>query len=124
MVHLTGHLAFTTYAAIIFKEAGAKSINPNISSISLAVLQLIGNFCTTALSDILGRKALLILSLLGSAIGMFTFAVYFYLRSVGFDVMAFEWIPVVSLSFAIFSASAGVVPLMFVNMVEHIPSKV
>lgn len=85
---------------VVFKEAGATNINPHISSVSLAVLQLIGNLCTTALSDTLGRRKLLIISLLGSAIGTFAFALYCYLRSIGTDVLAFEWVPVVALGSA------------------------
>lgn len=124
LAYLTGYLVFTTYAVVIFEEAGASYIDPYIASISLAVLQLIGNLCTTRFSDTLGRKVLLIISLLGSALGMFIFALYVHLRKSGHDMTAFEWIPVVSLSFVIFVASAGVVPLMFLSMVEHIPFKV
>lgn len=102
--HLTGYMVFTSYAIVIFKEAGTTNINPHISAISLAVLQLIGNLCSATLSDSLGRRALLISSLLGSAFGMFTFALYCYIRSIGYDVVAFEWVPVISLSFVIFSA--------------------
>lgn len=124
LAFMTGFLVFATYAVVIFKEAGAKNINPHISAISMAVLHLIGNLCTAALSDTLGRKALLITSLLGSACGIFTFAFYCYLRSIGFDVTAFEFVPVISLLFAVFSASTGVVPLMFLSIIEHIPSEV
>lgn len=124
LAYLTGYLVFTTYAVVIFQEAGATNIDPYVASIALAVLQLIGILCTTSLSDTLGRKALLIISLLGSALGLFTFALYSYLRKRGYDVIPFEWVPVISLSFVIFVASAGVVPLMFLSMVEHIPSKV
>lgn len=124
LAYLTGYLVFTTYAVVIFEEAGASYIDPYVSSITLAVLQLIGNLCTTTFSDTLGRKALLMISLLGSALGMFTFASYSYLRHTGYDVTSFEWVPVVSLSLVIFVASAGVVPMMFLCMVEHIPTKV
>lgn len=124
LAFLTGYLVFQTYAVVIFQEAGAIHIDPYVSSIALAVLQLIGNLCTTSLSDSLGRKKLLIISLSGSALGLFTFALYTYLRKTGCDVIAFEWVPVVSLSFVVFVASAGVVPLMFLSMVEHIPAKV
>lgn len=115
LAYTTGYLVFTTYSVVIFEMAGATHIDPHISSISLAVLQLIGNLCTTSFSDTLGRKALLIISLLGSAFGMLTFAMFSYLRHIGYDLTAFEWVPVISLSFVIFVASAGVVPLMFLR---------
>lgn len=124
LAFMTGFLVFATYAVVIFKEAGAININPHISAISMATLQLIGNLCTATFSDSLGRKALLIVSLLGSSCGIYTFAFYCYLKSIGFDVTAFEFVPVASLLFAIFSASTGVVPLMYLCIIEHIPSEV
>lgn len=42
---------------------------------------------------------------------MFSFALYTYLIRNGYDLSAFEWVPIVSLSFVIFAASAGAVPL-------------
>lgn len=111
----TGFLVFFTeflvFVALIFDRVGASRISPSITSISLAVLQLIGTLCTTKFSDSLGRKACLIYSYLGSAFGMFSFALYTYLIRNGYDLSAFEWVPIVSLSFVIFAASAGAVPL-------------
>lgn len=120
----TGFLVFITYAVHIFDKVGAKQIDPYVSSIALAIVQILATLCTTTLSDTLGRKALLISSLLGSAFGLLTFAAYSYFKSNGYDLLAFEWVPVTSLSFVIFTASAGCVPLMFICMVEHLPSKV
>lgn len=122
--HFTGFLVFITYAAHIFEQVGASQIDPYISSIAIAVVQLIGTFCTTRFSDTLGRKALLIISLLGSSFGMITFAVYSYLKHNGYQLSSFEWVPVASLSFVIFIASSGVVPLMFLCTAEGLPSKV
>lgn len=124
LAHFTGYLVFIVYAVLIFKESGVTDIDPYISSIILAVLQLIGNLCTTYCSDSLGRKTLLIISLLGSAFGMFAFALYSYFKHNGFELHAFEWVPVTTLSFVICIASAGVVPLMFVCTVEQLPTKV
>lgn len=122
--HLTGFLVFITYAAHIFEQVGASQIDPNISSIAIAVVQLIGTLCTTRFSDTLGRKALLITSLLGTAFGMIVFALYSYLKHNGYTLSAFEWVPVASLSFVIFTASSGAVPLIFLCTAEGLPSKV
>lgn len=124
LAHFTGYLIFITYAAHIFDKAGATQIDPYISSIVLACLQLVGICCTAKFSDSLGRKALQITSLLGSAFGLLSFALYSYLKQIGYELTAFQWIPVASLSFVIFIASAGVVPLMFVCSVENLPAKV
>lgn len=122
--HLTGHLVFITYAALILDRVGATHIDPSISSISLAVLQLIGSICTARFSDTLGRKTLLIISFVGSAMGMISFTIYSYLKHNGHELSAFEWVPIASLSIVIFAASTGAVPLVSVCIVENIPSKV
>lgn len=124
LAHCSGFLIFITYGAYIFEEAATTHIDPYVSSIVLAILQLVGILCTTKFSDSLGRKALQIISLLGSAFGQLSFALYSYLRHIGYELTAFEWVPVVSLSFVIFIASAGVVPLIFVSSVESLPAKV
>lgn len=121
---MTGFLVFATYAVAIFKEAGATYIDPYNSAVLMAMLQLIGNFCTASLSDSIGRKALMVFSLLGSACGMFIFSFHCYLRWIGFDMSEFEFVPVASLFFTVFISSAGVVPLMFVGMVEYMPFQV
>lgn len=121
---MTGYLVFATYAVVIFREAGAKYINPYNSAVLMAMLQLIGNFCTASLSDSIGRKALIVFSLLGSACGMFIFSFYCYLRSIGFNLLDFEFVPVASLFFTVFISSAGVVPLMHIGIVEYMPFQV
>lgn len=120
---LTGYMVFATYSVNIFQLSGA-SIDPYLSSIAFAFLQMIGNLCTARFSDTLGRKLLLIISYSGAAFGLFTFSVYTYIAHLGYDVADFDWIPVTSLSFVIFIASCGSVPLMFLTMVEQLPPKV
>lgn len=120
----TGFLIIITYSVHIFDKVGAKQIDPHVSSIALAIVQIFATLCTTTFSDTLGRKALLIISLLGSAFGLLSFAAYSYFKSNGYELLAFEWVPVTSLSFVIFTSSSGCVPLMFICMVENLPSKV
>lgn len=90
----------------------------------MAVLQIVGNMCTTSLVDSLGRKILNIISLVGNAVGLFALALYSYLHQNGYDLSAYSWVPVTSLSFVIFISSAGIISLASVCAVEHLPSKV
>lgn len=60
---------------------------------------------------------------LGSAVGLISFASYSYLKSHGYALSSFDWVPVVSLCSVIFTAAAGVVPLMPVCTVENLPTK-
>lgn len=122
--HFSGFLIFITYASLIFETVGATQISPSISSICLAVLQLVGTMCAARFSDSLGRRRLLIISLLGSSFGMVSFALYSYLKQNGYTISAFEWVPVTSLSFLIFISAAGIVPSRILVTVESMPSKV
>lgn len=80
LVHLSASLVIVTYAVVIFKEVGVINIDPYISSIVIASVQIMGTLCTTHLSDSLGRKILLEISLLGSTFGLLSFSLYSYLK--------------------------------------------
>lgn len=108
---------------MIFEKVG-KSLDPHISSIILAVALIFGSLATTYLADILGRRVLNILSLMGSAFGLLSMSIYHYLYVKDFDLSGFSWVPVISLSFVIFISSAGIVSLAFVCSVENLPTKV
>lgn len=120
---MTGYFTFMAYAVLIFKEADTY-IDPYYSSIMLAIAQIIGSLFSTQLSDTLGRKILMMISLFGPAIGLVVLTIYLYLMEMGIDLSSFKWVPVTSLSFVIFIASAGIVPLASVYTVEILPAKV
>lgn len=124
MTQLTGGYSFVTYGLLIFEKVGTSKIDPYISSITMAAVQIVGSLMTTILSDTLGRKFLVISSLLGSSFGLFSFALYSYMNVIGYNLQQFDWMPVVSVSFVIFVANAGVIPLAVVCTVENMPSKV
>lgn len=112
------------YAVLIFEKSGSSTLDPFQSSIVLAIAQIIGGFFSAKLADSLGRKLLMMISFLGSAIGIFIFTLYLYLNQNGYDLSAFAWLPVASLSFIMFISSAGVYTLYGVIFVEYLPSKV
>lgn len=108
---------------MIFEKVG-KSVDPYISSIILAVALIFGSLSTTYFADIIGRRVLNIGSLFGSACGLLSMSLYHYLYVNDYDLSAFHWVPVISLSFVIFISSAGIVSLAFVCSVENLPTKV
>ncbi|XP_055295168.1 facilitated trehalose transporter Tret1-like [Sitodiplosis mosellana] len=124
LTQLTGTFIFSTYAVLIFKKVGVSRIDPYVASIVMACVQIFGSFCTTQISDHLGRKFLVLSSLFGAAFGLCSFAMYAYLGHVGFDLSSYDWIPVICLCFVIFIASAGIIPLAVVCTVENLPSKI
>lgn len=79
---------------------------------------------SSQLGDMFGRKTTLFISLAGSAIGLFTFTIYSYLRQNGSDTSDYLWLPLVSLPFIIFISSAEIVALANTRTVENFPPKV
>lgn len=122
--HSTGHYMLTTYSVMIFNNAGSSLLTPHMSSILLAVALIFGSLTTTTLVDILGRKILILTSLIGSAIGLFAMAIYDYLQLNGHHLSSFTWVPVLSLSLVVFTSSAGIIPLSLLVSVENFPPKV
>lgn len=120
---IVGCFIFINYAMLVFKNSD-RIIDPHISSIVLAVVQIIGGLLSTSLSDTLGRKVLLIISLVGSALGLFCLSIYLYLDHIGFDLSNYSCIPIVCLSFVIFISCAGIANLSNVCTVENLPPKV
>lgn len=119
----TANSTIISYSVLIFEKVKT-SIDPYVSSIISAVALICGSLLTTTLADKLGRKMLILMSLVGSAIGLFAVATYYYLRINGFDLSAYEYVPVTSISFVVVCGSAGIVPLAYVCSVEHLPPKV
>lgn len=119
-----GGITFLNYAVIIFEKSGASYINPYESSILLAVAQIIGGLVSTKLADSLGRKLLMIVAFLSSAVGLFINALYLYLNQNGYELTSLSWIPVATISFNLFVSSAGIYSIMAVCFVEYLPTKV
>lgn len=119
----TANFVITNYSILMFQKSGS-SLDPSVSAVLLASMYIVGSLLTTYLADLLGRKKLNILSLIGSAIGLFSFALYQYLRLNGFNLSSFNWVPVLSLSFVILISTAGIMPLSIICSAENLPTKV
>lgn len=119
----SGSFVLTNYAVTIFQKSGS-NYSPHISSIVFGCLQIAGTYVTTLFIDRVGRKVLLIISGSGCAIGLIVMGIFSYLFECGFDVSRLNWIPVVSLSFVIFIASIGLIPIPYVIIAEVLPQKV
>lgn len=120
---MTGCFTFITYALIIFQESNT-TLDPHVAAIVLAIVQIFGGLISTAIGDTLGRKTILIISLVGSAIGLFSMAAYMYFSVNGWDLDKYRILPVVFLAFVIFIANAGIVPLSNIIAVENLAPNV
>lgn len=119
----SANFTIISYSVTIFKTAGT-AMDPYVSSIICAMALILGSLLSTYLVDILGRKKLCVISLVGAAIGLFTMSIYYYLYLHDYDLSAFTLIPVVSLSFVVVCSSSGIVPLSIFCSVENLPTKV
>jgi Sugar (and other) transporter len=115
----SGLFGLLFFVSTIFKYSGS-NLSPNVSSIIVGVIQLIGCYCSTLLVDRAGRKVLISTSAFGISLGMLVFSSYSYLDSLGYDLSLFKWVPLVSFSFTLFIANLGVLTLPFLVTSELI----
>lgn len=141
---LCGCFAMLQYTASIFEEAGS-NMSPNMSAIFVGVIQLIGSFLPTILVERGGRKVirfsstikflqsqppffvfqlLFAVSTIGIALGLSVLGTYTMLKSSGYNVAPFNFIPVASFSFVIFIAAFAVLTLPFLVISEIMPEKI
>lgn len=120
---LCGVFAMLNYTSTIFAEAGS-DMTPNMAAIVIGVIQLAGAYMSTLLVDRAGRKFLLALSSLGTALGLGTLGAYLHLKELGHELHGWGWLPLVCFSFVVFIASWGVLTLPFLVIAEIMPEKV
>ncbi|KAL5281944.1 hypothetical protein ACFFRR_005312 [Megaselia abdita] len=117
-----GVFAFINYSSSMFEKTGSK-LDPNINSIILGVVQIIGTYASTIFVDISGRKILLIISSFGMAFGLTVEAVYEHYAAI-YNLESYNFIPIVSFCFVIFIGSVGVISISYVVIVEVLPSNI
>ncbi|KAH8375004.1 hypothetical protein KR200_010924 [Drosophila serrata] len=118
----SGAFAILNYAYEIFSNLGSR-IDPNTSGSIVGVFQLLGICCAVLLVDRLGRRWLLIPSLVGTGLGelgvglLKTFASKQFLSDNG-------WLGLALICFVEYIVSLGVIPLTFTIIVELLPAKI
>lgn len=122
MNQFSGCFALINYTAQIFEEAKT-GLDPNISAIVVGVIQIFGSYGSSFFVDRAGRRILYMTSAIGSAIGLGVMGTFSYLKLKGVDVSNYGFVPVASLSFVIFIASCGILPLAFIIVSEILPQK-
>lgn len=118
-----GIFAMFNFTAMIFQESGS-TFSPNVSSIIVGAIQVIGAILCTFLVEKAGRKLLLEVSSLGIAMGLSVLSLFTYLTSRGMDLSGVSWIPLISFSFVIFISNLGVLTLPFLYISEVLPTKI
>jgi SP family facilitated glucose transporter-like MFS transporter 8 len=118
-----GIFAMINFTETIFQKSGS-NLSPLVSSIIVAGIQIVGSLMPTFLVERLGRKLMMSVSAFGTCIGLSLLGGYIYLQSIGFDVEAFNFVPLLAFSFAIFLANLGILTLPFMVLSEIAPPKV
>lgn len=118
-----GVFVFVVYASTIFARSGTY-VSPELASIVLALVQIVGTLLAARFIETQGRKPLLIISLVGCTCGLLAMSAFLYCSTLALDVSMFQWVPVVSLGFVILISAAGITPLSVTCSVEALPTKV
>ncbi|XP_031775327.1 facilitated trehalose transporter Tret1 isoform X2 [Apis florea] len=118
----SGINAVIFYTVQIFKDAGS-TIDENLSTIIVGLVNFISTFVAAMIIDRLGRKMLLYISSILMCITLFTFGTFFYVKEL-MDVTAFGWVPLMSLIVYVIGFSFGFGPIPWLMMGEILPVKI
>lgn len=105
------------YGSDIFAQA-ANGMAPGDCMIIIGIIQLVAVFISTLLVDRLGRRILLLSSIVCLCLSMLVLGVYFYLKDIQQDVSSITWLPLVSICIFVIMFSFGFGPLPWMMMGE------
>lgn len=118
--HISGSFAIINYTASIFDQSGS-ILTANESALVIGIVQLVGVMIMLSQVERIGRKILYIISTIGSIAGYIVFGLYMLFKSWDYDVEAFTWVPLISLSFVIFIQSFAISTLALSCIAELLP---
>lgn len=98
----------------------------------MAVIQIFGSTCSTFAVGYFSRKVLYSLTCCGTILGLLAFGSHGLIATMieqgklefDFDYSTLGWVPIASLSFVIFIASIGLLPMTFIMISEILPTKI
>ncbi|XP_066603065.1 facilitated trehalose transporter Tret1-like isoform X2 [Prorops nasuta] len=117
LVYLSGGQCLLAYAESIFDEV-EPSLSGKYLAIILAALSILCSAANMFCIDRLGRKTLLICSLIGSLLSTATVATYLTLKEFSYPVTKYRTIPLVALMVTVVCPSFGILPTMSVLLSE------
>ncbi|KAF6202407.1 hypothetical protein GE061_004806 [Apolygus lucorum] len=119
--YLNGMPAVVAYATETFKTGSAE--NAHTLTIALGVVLCLSCFGSAFISDSVGRRPLLLISIAGSIFFNVLIATYYFLvEKTSIDVSDYYWIMFISLGGFCFSANVGLGPLLQTMQAEYFPS--
>ncbi|XP_049940722.1 facilitated trehalose transporter Tret1-2 homolog [Schistocerca serialis cubense] len=119
-----GTLCVNSYAVFIFDEAGG-SLSPEVATIILGVLQVVGGLLSAPLVDRMGRRPTLFLSNAAVGASVAVMGVYLYLKAeTQADLSSIGWLPVSCLSVYVVMVAFGLAALPYVVIAEIVPPRI
>ncbi|XP_037951628.1 facilitated trehalose transporter Tret1 isoform X1 [Teleopsis dalmanni] len=120
---LSGINAVIFYTVQIFEDAGS-TIDSNVCTIIVGIVNFMATFIATVLIDRLGRKILLYISDLAMIVTLFVLGGFFYCKTNGMDVSNVGWLPLASFVIYVVGFSLGFGPIPWLMMGEILPAKI
>lgn len=120
---LSGINAVIFYTVSIFEDAGS-TIDKNLCTIIVGVVNFMATFFGILLIDRLGRKILLYISGTAMTITLATLGTFFYMKNAGSDVSSIGWLPLASFVIYVLGFSLGFGPIPWLMMGEILPAKI
>lgn len=111
------------YTQTIFEATGS-TIPPEISTIIIGIVQILGSFLTPIFVERKGKRFLLLCSAVGMTISEIVLGAYFYLKEHEENVQPIFWLPVACLVVYMITYCSGFGPLPWAVMGELFPSNV
>lgn len=120
---MSGSVAVPTYSTQLFSRTGFDMIPPHILTIIMGSVVFVSCFFSTALTDIIGRRPLLLISSVGCGLSLLTVSTYFFLNdNTDIDVQPFNWVcPLALILYCLFLAF-GLDPVSITYRSEMYPA--
>lgn len=119
---LSGTTAIIFYCKKIFEESN-EFISPNVATILYFGVQLVLSILTSIIVDFSGRRPLLIVSILGTAVTLFLHGSYLYIKDFS-DTTSFNFLPLVALLLFVVMFSIGLQTIPLLLLGEMFPTNV
>lgn len=121
---LSGINAVIFYTVQIFKLSRS-SVDDNLSTIIVGIVNFMSTFIATALIDRAGRKILLYISSVTMTITLVVLGTFFYVRNeMGMDVSSLGWLPLTCVMIYLLGFSLAFGPIPWLMMGEILPAKI
>ncbi|XP_034941281.1 facilitated trehalose transporter Tret1-like [Chelonus insularis] len=120
----SGHIAVVAYTQEIFAQSGS-SLPPDKAVVILGIFQLVAGVAAAALVDRIGRRILMIISGLSSALALIIVGIFFYMKNfLELDVTSISWLPIVALIAYDVMEVFGIGTLPYVLLGELFPTNI